>query len=38
VRYLTPVGPIRFDVAVPVDRRKDVDDAYQLYISIGQAF
>ena len=38
LRYLTPVGPIRLDVAVPVDRRKDVDDAYQLYISIGQAF
>lgn len=38
LRYLTPVGPIRLDVAVPVDRRKNVDDAWQLYISIGQAF
>jgi translocation and assembly module TamA len=38
IRYLTPVGPIRVDVAVPVDRRDDVDDAWQLYISIGQAF
>ncbi len=38
VRYLTPVGPIRLDVGIPVDRRDDVDDAWQLYISIGQAF
>lgn len=38
IRYLTPVGPIRLDVAVPVDRRDGVDDAWQLYISIGQAF
>ena len=38
IRYLTPVGPIRFDVGVPVVRREDVDDAWQLYISIGQAF
>jgi translocation and assembly module TamA len=38
LRYLTPVGPIRVDVGVPVDRRDDIDDAWQLYISIGQAF
>jgi translocation and assembly module TamA len=38
IRYLTPVGPIRVDVGVPVDRRDDIDDAWQLYISIGQAF
>ena len=38
IRYLTPVGPIRLDVGVPVDKRDDVDDAWQLYISIGQAF
>ncbi|MEH6527900.1 MAG: autotransporter assembly complex family protein [Sneathiella sp.] len=37
-RYYTAVGPIRFDVAVPLDRRKNVDDAFQFYISIGQAF
>lgn len=37
-RYYTAVGPIRFDVAFPLDRRKNVDDAFQLYISIGQAF
>ncbi|MCB9968529.1 MAG: outer membrane protein assembly factor [Geminicoccaceae bacterium] len=38
VRYISPVGPIRADVGVPVDRRKGIDDAWQLYISIGQAF
>jgi translocation and assembly module TamA len=38
VRYYSPVGPIRFDVAVPLDRRPGVDDPYQIYISLGQAF
>lgn len=37
LRYFSPVGPIRVDVAVPFDRRSE-DDAYQLYLSIGQAF
>ncbi|MBI1364934.1 MAG: BamA/TamA family outer membrane protein [Alphaproteobacteria bacterium] len=37
VRYLTPVGPIRLDVAFPTDRRA-VDNAFQIYISLGQAF
>ncbi len=36
-RYVTPIGPIRFDVAIPVDRR-DVDDAFQVYVGLGQAF
>jgi translocation and assembly module TamA len=38
LRYYTPVGPIRFDVAIPLDRRKNIDDPFQLYISLGQAF
>jgi len=38
LRYATPIGPVRFDVGIPTDRRDGVDDAYQLYISIGQAF
>lgn len=38
VRYFSPVGPVRFDVALPVDPRDDIDDAYQIYISLGQAF
>jgi translocation and assembly module TamA len=35
LRYLTPIGPIRFDVAVPV---RGGDDGVQLYLGIGQAF
>lgn len=38
IRYYTPVGPLRLDMAVPIDRRKDIDDAWQFYISLGQAF
>jgi translocation and assembly module TamA len=37
LRYYTPIGPIRLDVAVPLDK-KDDDSDYQFYISIGQAF
>ena len=37
-RYYTAVGPLRFDVAVPLDKRDNVDDDYQFYISLGQAF
>ena len=36
-RYYTGIGPIRADVAFPLNKRKD-DDAFELYISIGQAF
>lgn len=38
IRYPTPIGPVRFDVAVPVDPRRAVDDPLQFYISLGQAF
>jgi translocation and assembly module TamA len=37
LRYYTPIGPIRVDVAVPVDRRRG-ESPYALYVSIGQAF
>lgn len=37
VRYDTIIGPIRFDVATPIDPR-DGEDPVQLYVSIGQAF
>lgn len=37
VRYNLGFGPIRADIAFPLDRRDD-DAAFQLYISIGQAF
>lgn len=37
-RYYTLIGPIRFDVAVPFDPRKDIDSPFQIYVSVGQAF
>ena len=37
VRYFSPAGPIRLDIAFPVNGR-DADDFFQLYFSIGQAF
>jgi outer membrane protein assembly complex protein YaeT len=37
VHYVTPIGPIRFDVGFPLDRRGD-DEAWQLHVSVGQAF
>ncbi|MFT7390883.1 MAG: translocation and assembly module TamA [Paracoccaceae bacterium] len=37
VRYLSPAGPIRFDVAAPLNPRPE-DDPLQIYISIGQAW
>ena len=38
IRYATPIGPLRFDVGVPISPRDGIDDAYQIYVSIGQAF
>ena len=37
VRYLTPIGPIRADVAFPLNAR-DTDRNFQLYIALGQSF
>jgi translocation and assembly module TamA len=37
LRYYTPVGPVRFDIATPLQRRS-ADSVVQIYISIGQAF
>lgn len=37
LRYHTAIGPVRLDVAFPFDRRSG-DDAFQLLISLGQAF
>lgn len=37
-RYYSPIGPVRLDIAIPLDRRKDVDDSFQFYVSLGQAF
>lgn len=38
VRYFTPIGPLRLDVAIPINKREGVDDPFQIYLSIGQAF
>jgi translocation and assembly module TamA len=37
LRYYTGIGPIRVDVAFPLDRRRG-DSAAALYISLGQSF
>ncbi len=37
VRYQTGIGPIRLDIAVPTSG-PDVDEDFQVYIGIGQAF
>ncbi len=53
MRYFTPIGPIRLDVAVPIPRHRSMtvatggtpptaiipaDDAFEIYIGLGQAF
>ncbi|MBS0536765.1 MAG: outer membrane protein assembly factor [Proteobacteria bacterium] len=37
LRYYTAVGPIRVDVALPLNRREG-DNRWALYVGIGQAF
>lgn len=38
LRYHTPVGPIRLDIAFPFNPRKHLDSVLQVYFSIGQSF
>lgn len=38
LRYLSPIGPLRLDVATPLVGKRKSDDIVQIYISIGQAF
>jgi translocation and assembly module TamA len=38
LRYFTGFGPVRLDLAFPLNRRNDVDDPFQIYVSLGQAF
>lgn len=38
LRWTTPIGPLRFDVAVPVNPRPHIDPHFQIYFSIGQSF
>jgi translocation and assembly module TamA len=37
LRYYTPIGPIRVDVAVPLNRPPG-GDSFELYLGLGQAF
>jgi translocation and assembly module TamA len=37
IRYYTPIGPIRLDVAVPTKTRPN-QDAFDIYIGLGQSF
>ncbi|HBS33580.1 MAG TPA: hypothetical protein DEA50_00690, partial [Parvularcula sp.] len=37
IRYLSDIGPIRLDVALPLERRP-TDRGFQFYISLGQPF
>jgi len=37
IRYITPFGPLRLDVGVPLDRRKG-EDSWAVYAGIGQAY
>jgi translocation and assembly module TamA len=43
VRYYTALGPLRIDVAAPLQRRSgpgvvNPDEAFQVYVGLGQAF
>jgi translocation and assembly module TamA len=39
LRYYTPIGPIRLDVAVPTKRLPPpYDNAFEIYIGLGQSF
>jgi translocation and assembly module TamA len=38
LRYHTPIGPARVDFAVPLNKRRNIDDDFQVYFSLGQAF
>ena len=36
-RYYTNFGPLRFDIAMPLDKREG-ESSFAVYVSIGQAF
>ncbi|HMA14693.1 MAG TPA: autotransporter assembly complex family protein, partial [Kiloniellaceae bacterium] len=38
LRYFTGFGPVRLDVAFPLNPRGGVDETFQFYVSFGQAF
>ena len=38
IRYFTGFGPLRLDVGFPITKRELLEDKFQVYISIGQAY
>lgn len=38
LRYFTFVGPLRFDVGFPLNRRVGLDNSWRVLVSIGQSF
>ena len=38
LRYFTAIGPVRLDLATPLNPRGSVDSPIQIYVSLGQAF
>jgi translocation and assembly module TamA len=38
IRFHTPVGPLRLDVAFPLDPRRHLDHRFEIYLSMGQTF
>jgi len=38
MRYYTGIGPLRLDLAFPLTSDEHIDDSFQIYISLGQAF
>ena len=38
LRALTPAGPLRLDIAVPLDRRPDIDESVRIYLGFGNVF
>jgi translocation and assembly module TamA len=38
VRYYTPIGPVRLDIALPTERYSRDDDRFEIYVGLGQAF
>lgn len=38
LRFHTPVGPLRLDVAFPLEPRRHIDHRFEIYLSMGQTF
>ncbi len=38
IRYYTPIGPVRFDIAVPTKHYISNGDPFEIYVGLGQAF